>query len=328
MSQISDSNKTELNDFKLTSRRLCDKILTGVFVHSIIRIFQASHIPIKVFLSVFVLGTTSFASLVLIQSINAYFSYQVITTSRTIYETPTLFPKVTFCNVNPLLTRFAYSQRNSLDNLTSQDDLKRLAHDLSDVLLSCRLNYEKCTANDFVWSYDQKYGNCFMFNSMFESNGSLRLVDLKKSILSGSMYGLKIELYVNLYENLLIKDARGLGLIVRIDNSSYMTDHGVDGVLVGSGQRTDIVIQREFKSILPKPFSNCELELDSFHNGVNLFSLETRNITYFLLLIFYNFLNGMKVVKKFSIIIIYFRTILKTLLKNTKIHLKNDKKKT
>jgi len=267
------SNVTNLfnsSDLNVTTKSLCDKMLTDMFVHAIVRIFQVPHLPIKIFLSVFVLSVTSLSSLIVIQSINDYFSYQVITTARTIYETPTLFPKITFCNANQLQTKFAYMQRNSISNLTSQNDLKRLGHNLSDILLSCRLSYETCSEYDFIWSYDQMYGNCYTYNSGLDSNGYKREVQLKYSILSGSMYGFKLELYVNFYEKLLAKDVQGLGLVFRIGNSSYLIDHGVDGILVRSGQRTDIVIHREFKSILPKPYSNCEIELDSSKSGVYL----------------------------------------------------------
>jgi len=37
----------------------------------------------------------------------SYLSYGVSTTSRSLYETPSVFPKITICNANPFTTRYA-----------------------------------------------------------------------------------------------------------------------------------------------------------------------------------------------------------------------------
>ena len=48
--------------------------------------------------------------------------------------------------------------------------------------------------------------------------------------------------------------------MIRVDNVSILIDQGFDGILVPSGQVTNIAVNREFKTTLAKPFSNCDLD--------------------------------------------------------------------
>ena len=45
----------------------------------------------------------------------------------------------------------------------------------------------------------------------------------------------------------------GSGAIIRIDNVSHVIDHIRDGVFVSPGVSTYVALDREFKTILPKP---------------------------------------------------------------------------
>ena len=120
-------------------------------------------------------------------------------------------------------------------------------------------NGESCSLTDFVWSFDEIYGNCYTFNSGLDANGSK--VNLKKSTIAGPYYGLQVIFYVNVYEPFYWSVVDGLGGLVRIGNSSYSSYYPPsDGILVSSGFRTNIVLEREFKSILPKPFSDCYID--------------------------------------------------------------------
>jgi hypothetical protein len=203
-----------------------------------------------------------------IESIIDYFAYGVTTTSRSIQENPTIFPKVTFCNLKLFSTKYAFDlwKNGKQDgiNLTNKQRTK-LGHDLNDILLQCSFNGKKCDSTDFIWSFDFSYGNCYMFNSGFKSNGSR--VDLKRSNVANKELGLQLTIYANIYEEFLdVMDKNGLnqmGVIIRIGNSSYMRDYSNDGILVSPGFQTNIVVDREFKSMLPKPYSNCEIDSTS-----------------------------------------------------------------
>ncbi len=124
--------------------------------------------------------------------------------------------------------------------------------------ISCLFGYLKCDANDFQWKWDSIYGNCFSFNSGF--NFSRQSVALERTFIAGNMYGLQVEFYVNYYENLTffnsIKD--DYGLVVRIDNVSRVIDYSYNGIFVSPGLHTYLALERQFRTSLPRPFSNCE----------------------------------------------------------------------
>jgi len=169
----------------------------------------------------------------------SYFSYGVSDTSRTLYETPALFPKVTICNANPFTTRYAleflrtvnqeyeqsvdifnedqmsklnlsrrvylndliYKQAIGEMNRLNNTEKRKLSHTLDDMMPSCTFNIRNCTTSDFKWYFDQFYGNCWIFNSgINETTG--QNVPLYFSTFRGELYGLQMNFYVNFYENL------------------------------------------------------------------------------------------------------------------------------
>jgi hypothetical protein len=244
---------------------------------SMVKIFYSPHILLKIFLFTFSLASTVYPSYLAIQSVEAYLAYEVTTKSRTFYETPMLFPKITFCNLNMLTTAYAYKQivESSSDMNFSNEQKKLFGHSLEDILLKCVYNNGLCDAHDFVWSYDSQYGNCYTFNAL-DSNGSA--ASLKKSSFAGPAFGLILTLYVNYYEK-FAETIDTLGVIIWLGNSSYLTDSnsGEDGILVSPGSFTSIAVKREFKSLQPKPYSNCELvsNVHKFIQGLDLYNLIT-----------------------------------------------------
>ena len=255
-------------------KHLLKEIMLTPLAQAIINIIFTPHLAIRTFLLIFVLFSSGFASYLVIKSIMDYFAYEVTTTSRIIYETPTLFPKVTFCNTNYFTTEYA-SNLNDMNSgaaaniiyTLSDVDKKRLGHDLKDILIACSFNLEQCNSSDFVWSFDDMYGNCYTFNSGFDSNGNT--VDLKKTTLSDPNFGLQLILYVNFYEKLgdnfggLDGDQMTSGAIIRIGNSSYSSYYSNGGILASSGFQTNIAVSREFHSNLPEPYSTCEIDSNS-----------------------------------------------------------------
>lgn len=179
-------------------------ILYNSLAQAFIRVFLTSHLIVKSFLILVIISTSSFASYFIIESILSYLNYEVVTTSRIIYETPALFPKITVCNRNRFQTRFALdflkqvnkeirkdvdffvreeiSTKKYKEKKKLMDDIneiasgkirngfndtqkKRLGHDIPDILISCKFDGIECNANDFTWNFDPYYGNCFEFNS-------------------------------------------------------------------------------------------------------------------------------------------------------------------
>ena len=283
--ELNEGGKTSKeNDSPINKKEIIKALLKDVLYNSlaqaIIKIFLTPYLILKAFLFVFVVVSTSLASYSVIQSIMIYFSFGVSTTSRTIFEMPTLFPKVTFCNVNEKATEYAYNI--SLTNGgSSTEERKKFGHDLEDILIECLFNDIECDETNFTWSYDSNFGNCYTFNSGFDSHGNL--TDLKQSTLAGLNFGLRMTLYVNVYEKLLTlgpednddSNVPSLGAVVRIGNSSYLTDYLDGGIFLSPGFKTYINVDREFKSILSKPYSNCEIDSNSpkFRQDSDLYNL-------------------------------------------------------
>ena len=169
--------KNSKNQDKPSIKSLLKEILYNSLAQSIIRLIITPHLTLKLFLAIFVLGSSGMASFLVLKSIMFYFTFCVSTSSRTIYENPTLFPKVTFCNVNLFTTEYAYNltQANthySQISLLSSENKKKLGHNFEDILMQCWFNDKVCNTNDFVWSFDENYGNCYTFNAGFDQNGS------------------------------------------------------------------------------------------------------------------------------------------------------------
>ncbi len=168
--------------------------LTNFLDQATLKIYYTPFKVIKVFMTICVLGSSGLALLLVIKSVMNFFNYEVSTTSRTLYETSTLFHKITFCNANRYTTEYAYNflgenyeHYYDLKNLTLEE-MKKLGHSLKETLFFCSFKNIPCALTDFVWSFDPQYGNCYTFNSGFYSNGTK--TDLKGSTLSGLGNGL------------------------------------------------------------------------------------------------------------------------------------------
>ena len=296
-------------------KQLLKEVLYNSLAQATIRIFASKHLILRVYLFFFVIVTTSLASYMVLSTVLSYLSYEVTTTSRTLYETPTLFPQITFCTwnqftsadsipllrdinmqVNASIDIFDQEQMNLLDNGTkyaligeiydlaivkvmnksfSDTERQKLAHTLDDVLMACTFNYEDCSPADFTWSFSSSDGNCFTFNS--GRNWTGEMVSLRQSNIAGSINGLYMQLYVNFHENLTYFNSYtgdGLGAVVYIDNSSSaMESRDFGGVIIAPGYQTNVAIGRSFVSMLPKPYSNCDLPESTSYSSSLLVNL-------------------------------------------------------
>ena len=97
----------------------------------------------------------------------------------------------------------------------TNDERKLLGHSLKEILFKCTFNNAPCSSEDFIWKFDRFYGNCFVFNSGL--NQSDQSIDLKNSLLAGSSYGLSVDFYIGLNENLtLFNSIYGRGGFVKV----------------------------------------------------------------------------------------------------------------
>jgi hypothetical protein len=295
---------------KFSMEQILKDNLSCEMFHFHLNVFYSPHFILKFILLSFILLAYCLASYMTITLILNFLEYNVITTFRTVNETPTVFPKVTICNRNiftskhayDLLVRSNYTDLNILNrkilksdrsqaivNFTlfrskivgqmknfTMEQKEKLSHSLNETLLSCLFDYETCNETDFQWEWDTYYGNCYNFNSGFNSKGEK--VELRKTFIDGSNFGLHVEFYVNFYEELMFFNSviDSLGLLIRIDNISHVIDYLTDGISISPGYQTNLALNRQFRENLPKPYSNCDdfknMNYDFNYNLYNLIS--------------------------------------------------------
>jgi hypothetical protein len=95
---------------------LIKEALYNSTAQSIIKIIETPSLALKVFLLCRVILSSGLCSYLVIQLIISYLSYGVSTASRTLYETPALFPKITICNANPFTTQYAFNFLKQINN--------------------------------------------------------------------------------------------------------------------------------------------------------------------------------------------------------------------
>ena len=172
---------------------LIKEVLYNSLAQAIIKIVLSPHYILKAFLFICVIVSSAIASYLVVKSVLTYFNYGATTTSRTVYETFSVFPKITICNQNRFTSEYSIkilsniseiefnmdmldsSQTSNLsqqekDSKFSKIDLlatylinnktifsneqrKNLSHDLEDILLNCSFNNEPCDSSDFVWKF-------------------------------------------------------------------------------------------------------------------------------------------------------------------------------
>lgn len=262
-----------------------------------IKIVHTPYRLVQLYLITLILVVASTCAYLVIASILTYLSFDVTTTTRHYYETPTLFPKVTICSANIFTTResleflheinrkhgpplfFSSSSNLSFDEKqdaykkintkgvylmnaksTSISTRKSLGKRLSDILLSCTFNeQERCDEADFTWRFDRDFGNCWTFNESPRGRAP------RNSSIAGTFNGLHLEMYVNFYEGLSEFNSyvnNGMGAIVRVENNTYETDQTYYLTRVAAGMSTDVSVERHFKFYLPKPYSNCDANFE------------------------------------------------------------------
>ena len=295
------SLKPRQNQRKVKIRAILDDVQSEL-MRACFKIFETPYFTVSAFLFIFILISTGLAAYLVTQTIMSYLSYEVTTTTRIMYESSSQFPKITICNCNPFTSKnsteflrrineetnpdidmFNETQIDKLNYTTklaffqniynaanvamlklSNDEKKELGHRLEDLLISCQFDGEPCDASDFVWKFDNFFGNCYVFNSGL-NEAKNETVDVKNSNVAGSLFGLNIQFYTNFYENLTILNSVNFkGAYVRIENSSVLSDDLLDnGIYISPGKWTSALIHRVMNYILPKPYSACELDNES-----------------------------------------------------------------
>ena len=243
---------------------------------------------------IFFLGATGFCSYLVFQSICNYLQFDVVTKIQLFKESPVDFPVVSFCNNNMFAKNFSYEIINGIiKNVYNQtfdeyhesaknklfyyadlqntytkssslfamfnpqytdDDKKAISFTINEMLIGCTYNQQPCSSSNFSWYFDVEGGNCFKFNSGYDSNG--KKTEIKKAELAGSYNGLLLQIFVGKSDN-INSLLRASGIRLMINNQSLRNRYS-DGINIPTGLSTEVKLSRMFFEKLPNPYSDCQ----------------------------------------------------------------------
>jgi hypothetical protein len=213
----------------------------------------------------------------------AFFHYHTLINMEFQTELPTDFPAVTFCNLNPIDKRKSNHyieqvlNKNNISHVTnlslididpeiifklikssiiSHSSLNQFdfGFTLDYILLKCQFNGFICNESDFIKTINYDFGNCFTFNSGFDSFGNK--MPIKTISEAGSDKSFQLELFLG-DEYLQSEFLMNSGARVIVHNQSITPILTSEGRDVASGYLTNIGITRSFFKKLSKPYSNC-----------------------------------------------------------------------
>ena len=246
-------------------------ILDNSLAHTIIAILETPHMLLKSYLIVFVTVTSALAAYMLINASLSYFSYEVITTSRTMFEMPAEFPRVSICNSYIFTTEYALEVLrginkeifpNATTDIFNTETMNRRSDFLSRKQISevtSRVAIRRVNMNSFPDERRKRLGHTIQdilidcsFNSVtctasdftwsfdpvlgncysFNTKPNDSRVELKQSSFAGLMYGLRLQLYARFHDNLTF---------FNLHSKNYYNKYNAHGLFVFIENSTSLV---------------------------------------------------------------------------------------
>lgn len=190
----------------------------------------------KFFWLILFLASSSIAIKTVIENVQQFLDYEVITKIDIVDEFKSRFPAVTFYNLNAPTANFS----------------------LNDIMIDCYFNNEICNETDFDKVVD-KFG--FI---------SYRLKP-KEVYFAGKLYGLDVILFNK--KSLNKNERRTNGFEIVVHNYSfdpgYYSGYSNDAMNISPGLATNLIVNRVFSYKLSKPYNNCfkENETDDLYQS-------------------------------------------------------------
>jgi hypothetical protein len=151
---------------------------------------------------------------------------------------------------------FIYAQLgNKLASELNSTERKKLGYDLGEFMLSCTFTSSPCNMSEFSWFYHPSFGNCYQFNSGFDSANMA--IPLKTINVGSFLESLKMDLFFGTPDDLQPM-SNGDGMIILIHNAST-SPINVNPIFLTGGLLADIQVSRSFTNKLPQPYSECNL---------------------------------------------------------------------
>ena len=235
--------------------------------HGFPNILNTKNLFLRVSWVLIIITFMGLCAYLIIEDFFKFFSFNVNTHTRKFFEMPTKFPIITICNKNMFNSKAAFdfatktlSEYNlTLENFFYDDrpfDLKStsmtknysdsfrksLGKSLNEFVLSCRYDDENCSFDDdFTWTYDKNYGNCWKFGNASKP---------KDAYFTSKFYGLVLNLNVQINKE-LSRYTNNLGAVIILENNSNEIDIPV-------GFETNIVVDRVYSNHLKEPYGICQ----------------------------------------------------------------------
>jgi hypothetical protein len=258
--------------------------------HGVPQALRTPHVSLKILWTLCFLALAVLCALIVIDSINEYFAYDVVTKIR-INDKKTLeFPTVTICHTSPFSTLKGMQLLKSMisnetnknlneTNLTSLDylnnkfntgflnalyyvknanqseDLKKsMGLSIQDMLFYCKFSNLECNYTNFKWHYDFLSGNCYQFNAGVDSSGNF--AQPYSTSEDGEFGGLSLILFIGEALNSFCSN----GLKIFIENVPTKLENYFE---IKPNSKTNIALYKVSTRKSPHPYSDCS-ESDSF----------------------------------------------------------------
>ena len=150
-----------------------------------------------------------------------------------------------------LKTKMDFLINSAIKKVSKMNETQKqsLGFNINKTLQSCYFNRVKCSAEDFTWSFNYLWGNCYQFARDKDVN------------LSGRRFGLELFLGPIPNEN-KYPTFSSKGLRVFVHNSSYLSK-SAEEIFVRAGEHVNIAIKKTFTHKEPSPYSDC-IDLKDF----------------------------------------------------------------
>ena len=274
------------------------EVLLNSTSHGLPNILRSESLTIKIVWAIFLVASTALCSYLCIQSILAYYKYDVTAKTRKIYESPTLFPTIAIC------TKQIYSTENGLDflkkvikkykyadifndsvyaeykydmpslnyytnNLFSSASIDLLDKNITDEQkksfqykledILIECNFNEIPDNCTVENFYWEYDNV-LSNCYSINHHKSNSEVFKHAKFSGDGSGLKLTLFMGIKDEVMrINPNKGIRLLI-LNSSSQI---GSTSFELQAGVETKVGIERYFSTQLPKPYSNCDIDNDN-----------------------------------------------------------------
>ncbi|OAF64477.1 hypothetical protein A3Q56_07812 [Intoshia linei] len=171
-----------------------------------------------------------------------------------------------FTDRNGRITVESYDKSKMLENLFESkklNDKKQLGYQFEEFIVDCLYKEFKCVKSDFIHFYSSTLGNCYTFNSGWNSTHPVY-----SSFIPGPRSGLSIILYLDSENYLPLTPSLGAKIVIHPQNVMPFPED--EGFLLSPGESTEIAIKKSTLERAGGVYNPCQ-SIDGIHIQENVF---------------------------------------------------------